>query len=177
MTRQGEWRWLQLWWKGAASVNRPQDASKNTITKLLGELGNARSRYQVQTLPNLPCKRLPCDEIWAFVYAKKKNVTPEILERNPDTLDAWTWTAIDADSKLCVSWIVGTRDADTATQFMRDIESRLASRIQLTTDQWSIPPRLQSEWTTRCCKSSTRWTRRALQPGEVNRREEGRSDG
>ena len=86
MTRQGEWRWLQLWWKGAASVNRPQDASKNTITKLLGELGNARSRYQVQTLPNLPCKRLPCDEIWAFVYAKKKNVTPEILERNPEDL-------------------------------------------------------------------------------------------
>ena len=117
---------------------RMTSVAKNTVAKLLVDLGDACSRYQDQTLRNLPCKRLQCDEIWAFVYAKKKNVTPEILERNPGAGDAWTWTAIDADSKLCVSWIVGTRDAATATQFMRDIESRLASRIQLTTDQLSI---------------------------------------
>ncbi len=83
---------------------------------------------------------MQADEIWAFCYAKKKTVQTDqsILERNPDAGDVWTWTALDADSKLCISWFVGSRDAATATAFMQDIESRLANRVQLTTDQLSI---------------------------------------
>ena len=119
---------------------RMTGVAKNTVAKLLVELGDACSRYQNDALRNLPCKRIQADEIWAFICAKKKAVMrdPWIPERNADAGDVWTWTALDADTKLCVSWVVGSRDAATATQFMRDLESRLAARVQLTTDQLSI---------------------------------------
>jgi IS1 family transposase len=112
--------------------------ARMTIEKLLRDLGKACTSYQDEHLRSLSCRRIQCDEIWSFCYAKKKNLTPKIEREHPDAGDVWTWTAIDADSKLCVSWAVGSRDAATATAFMRDIHSRLDYRVQLTTDQLSI---------------------------------------
>lgn len=82
---------------------------------------------------NLSCQRLQCDEIWSFCYCKEKNVAPE-HEGQFGYGDVWTWTAIDADTKLIPSWLVGDRDVETAIVFMDDLRSRLANRVQLTTD-------------------------------------------
>ena len=82
---------------------------------------------------NLTCKRIQVDEIWAFVYAKQKNV-PLAKKAPPQAGDVWTWTAIDADTKLIPSWFVGGRDSDAAMIFMDDLASRLANRVQLTSD-------------------------------------------
>lgn len=122
------------------STVRLTGVAKNTVTKLLIELGAAVAEYQDKTLVNLNSKRVQCDEIWSFCYAKKKTVQkdPTIKERNKDAGDVWTWTAIDADSKLCVSFQVGRRDAESAFAIMSDVRSRMANRIQLTTDQLSI---------------------------------------
>jgi IS1 family transposase len=108
--------------------------ARMTIEKLLVDLGTACASYQAETLRNLSSKRVQCDEIWSFCYAKNKNVTPKIAEKHPDAGDIWTWTAIDADSKLVLSWLVGSRDAGAAYTFMQDIASRLKHRVQLTTD-------------------------------------------
>ncbi len=108
--------------------------ARMTIEKLLRDLGKACAQYQDEHLRNLTTKRVQCDEIWSFVYAKKKNVTTEITEKHPDAGDAWTWTAIDADSKLVISWLVGSRDAGAAYTFMTDVASRLRNRVQMTTD-------------------------------------------
>ena len=108
-------------------------ASKNTIARLLVELGAACSEYLNKTLVNLNSKRIQCDEIWAFVYAKQKNVTAEMAATRIAG-DVWTWVAIDADSKLICSWMVGQRDPVTARDFMDDLAGRLANRVQLTTD-------------------------------------------
>jgi IS1 family transposase len=108
--------------------------ARMTVEKLLRDLGKACAEYQNTHLRNLSCRRVQCDEIWAFIYAKKKNVTAEIIEAHPDAGDAWTWTAIDADSKLVLSWLVGSRDAGAAHAFMTDVASRLRHRVQLTTD-------------------------------------------
>jgi len=83
---------------------------------------------------NLNCQRVQVDEIWSFCYAKAKNVTPEIAAKNPFAGDVWTWVAIDADTKLIPSWIVGPRDGTTARIFVNDLAGRLANRIQLTSD-------------------------------------------
>jgi IS1 family transposase len=107
--------------------------AKNTITKLLLELGAACSSYQHQALVNLPCKRVQADEIWSFVGAKDKNI-PEEKMGQFGIGSVWTWTAICADTKLCVSHLVGTRDAGAAYEFMMDVASRLRNRVQLTTD-------------------------------------------
>lgn len=115
------------------STVRITGVAKNTITKLLLEVGNLCARYEDRALRNIKSKRIQCDEIWSFVYAKQKNVTQEIADRQTAG-DIWTWTAIDADSKLVVSWMVGGRDAITAKHFIDDLAARLASRIQLTTD-------------------------------------------
>jgi len=107
--------------------------AKNTITKLLVDLGEACSAYQDRTLRNLPCQRVQVDEIWAFVNAKHKNVP----EKHRDELgwgDVWTWVAIDADTKLVPSWLVGAHTATEALAVMDDLRTRLASRVQLTTD-------------------------------------------
>jgi IS1 family transposase len=117
---------------------RMTGASKNTIAKLLVELGAACSTYLDEHLVNLPCKRVQVDEIWSFCYAKAKNVTPEIAAKNPFAGDVWTWVAIDADTKLIPSWIVGPRDGVTARIFVNDLADRLANRIQLTSDGLSI---------------------------------------
>jgi len=115
------------------STSRMTGVSKNTIVKLLVELGDACVDHQDRTLRNLKCKRIQCDEIWSFVYAKEKNV-PADKKGKLGFGDTWTWTAIDADTKLVPSFMIGNRDAVTAKIFVDDLASRLASRVQLTTD-------------------------------------------
>jgi IS1 family transposase len=113
---------------------RMTGVAKNTIVKLLVELGAACSDYMDKHLVNLNCQRVQMDEIWSFCYAKQKNVTPKIAATNPFAGDVWTWIAIDADTKLIPSWIVGPRDGTTARIFVNDLAQRLANRIQLTSD-------------------------------------------
>ncbi len=107
--------------------------AKNTVLKLLVDAGDACARYQHRTLRNLTCKRIQCDEIWSFCYAKAKNVPAE-RQGQLGYGDVWTWVAIDADTKLVPSWLVGTRDGMHAAHFIADVASRLAHRVQLTTD-------------------------------------------
>jgi IS1 family transposase len=109
--------------------------SINTVTKLLEEIGEACAWYQDQNLRNLPCKRVQVDEIWSFVYSKQKNV-PEGMEGEAG--DVWTWTAIDADTKLVPSWRIGSRDSEVAHDFVGDLASRMANRIQLTSDGYKL---------------------------------------
>lgn len=115
------------------STVRMTGVAKNTIVKLLADLGEACSLYLDKTLRNLNSQRIQCDEIWSFCYAKAKNV-PADKQGVFGFGDVWTWVAIDADSKLVLSWFVGNRDADSAVMFMKDVASRLNNRIQLTTD-------------------------------------------
>ena len=112
---------------------RMTGAAKNTVVKLLADVGTACAAFQDNALRNLPCKRVQCDEIWSFVYAKAKNV-PTAIAAPEGAGDAWTWTAIDADTKLIASWMIGPRDGGIAYEFMRDLAKRLANRVQLTTD-------------------------------------------
>ncbi|MDD5299438.1 MAG: IS1 family transposase [Gallionella sp.] len=115
------------------ATSRIADCSINTVTKLLIDVGAACSEYQDKAMRNLTCKRIQCDEIWAFCYCKQKNVAPE----HEDILgfgDVWTWTAIDPVTKLVPSFMVGKRTAEYAEAFINDLASRLAGRVQLTTD-------------------------------------------
>lgn len=105
--------------------------SKPTVLKLLFDLGKVCMAYHDEHVRSLHCKRVQCDEIWSFVGAKMKNVPEEKIE---EWGDVWTWTAIDADSKLIVSYLVGQRGPRWAKAFMEDVASRIASRIQITTD-------------------------------------------
>jgi len=107
--------------------------SKDTVVKLLVDVGRACSDYQDKTLRNLTCKRIQCDEIWSFCYAKEKNV-PEEKKGQFGYGDVWTWTAICAETKLVPSFMVGSRDGEAAKAFIDDLNSRLAHRVQLTTD-------------------------------------------
>jgi IS1 family transposase len=112
---------------------RMTGASKNAIQRLLAAIGPACEAYQNRALRNLPCKKIQCDEIWSFCYAKQKNV-PADKEGQFGYGDVWTWTALCADTKLICSWKIGTRGASTAYALMHDLAGRLANRIQLTTD-------------------------------------------
>src|SRR6185436_9276912 len=111
---------------------RMTGVAKNTIVKLLAELGEACSAYQDKTIRNLDSRRVQCDEIWSFVGAKEKNVTPEAKAAGWG--DCWTWTALDADTKLIITFQLAERTTETATAFMKDVAARLANRVQLTTD-------------------------------------------
>src|SRR5580704_15009276 len=115
------------------SAARMTGVARNTVSKLLVDLGTACSEYQDRTLKNLSCKRLQLDEIWSFVYAKAKNVPAEKIGEF-GVGDVWTWTAIDAESKLIPSWLIGTRDGDAAKAFVSDLAGRLAHRVQITSD-------------------------------------------
>ncbi len=109
--------------------------ARMTVEKLLRDLGYVCAMYQGVALRNLPCRRIQVDEIWSFVYAKAKNVKKKIRqEQGPNVGDIWTWTAIDAETKLVPSWLVGGRDAGYATEFLQDLAGRLANRVQLTSD-------------------------------------------
>ena len=112
---------------------RMTGVAKGTVLKLLVDLGKACAEYQDKVVRNLPCKRIQCDEMWSFCYAKEKNV-PEDRKGYFGFGDVWTFTAICADSKLVPSWQIGRRDSENATIFMRDLSGRLKNRIQLTTD-------------------------------------------
>ena len=115
------------------SISRVVDVSINTVSALLVDAGKACIEHHDRTVRRVASKRVQCDEIWAFCYAKQKNV--ETAKAAPEEAgDVWTWTAIDADSKLIVSYLVGGRDAGYASEFMQDVASRLANRVQLTTD-------------------------------------------
>ncbi len=119
------------------ATTRMADVSINTVTKLLVDVGDACERFQDATLRDLKCKRIQCDEIWSFVYAKAKNV-PHEHAGEFGYGDVWTWVAMDAESKLVPSWGVGRRDAFTGHAFIRDLASRLAHRVQVTTDGHKI---------------------------------------
>jgi IS1 family transposase len=112
---------------------RMTGAAKNTITKLLVDLGEACAEYQDGVLQDLPCKVVEADEIWSYAYSKQKNV-PEQFKGTPGYGDVWTFTAICADTKLVPSWLVGERTKYDAAVFLEDLASRLAGRIQLSTD-------------------------------------------
>lgn len=109
---------------------RIADVSINTVTKLLVDVGKACYKFHSETIVNLQCKRIQCDEIWSFVYAKERNK----VHRNGYSGDVWTFTAIDPDTKLIVSFLVGLRNQNSTTLFIKDVWSRIKSIPQLTTD-------------------------------------------
>jgi IS1 family transposase len=109
------------------------DVAFNTVLNFLPAIGSACADYQDRALRNLKCKRVQCDEIWSFCYAKEKNV-PADKKGKFGYGDIWTWVAIDAETKLVPSFMVGNRDTKSARIFIDDLASRLASRVQLTTD-------------------------------------------
>jgi len=126
------------------SVSRVADVSINTVTKLLIDAGAVAAAYHDQNVRGLKSKRLQCDEIWSFCYAKAKNVpaakaAPEIAG------DVWTWTCLDAESKLMVSWHVGDRSAEDATFLLEDVQARIKNRVQLTTDGHNAYPAAVAE--------------------------------
>ena len=109
------------------------DVAFNTVLKFIPQIGLACADYQDKTFHDLKCKRVQCDEIWSFCYAKQKNVRKE--KRGLFGYgDVWTWVAMDAETKLVPSFMVGNRDAQSAKMFIDDLASRLANRVQLTTD-------------------------------------------
>ncbi len=114
------------------STSRMTGVARNTVTKLLVDLGQACMRYHDKNVRRLTVRRLQCDEIWAYVGAKAKNVS--IAKKEIGWGDVWTWVGIDADTKLVVSYLVGGRGADWATDFMEDCASRIKNRVQITTD-------------------------------------------
>jgi IS1 family transposase len=118
------------------AASRLADCSINTVTKLLVDVGIACEKYHDEHVRDVPSKRIQCDEIWSFVYAKDKNAPLEAKAAGKAG-DVWTWTAIDADTKLIVSWQIGRRDSETGMYFMRDLASRVSERIQLTTDAFA----------------------------------------
>jgi len=115
------------------STSRMTGVAKGTILRLLEDVGKACIAYQSATLRNVRAERVQVDEIWSFVGAKQKNVTPEMAAKQ-QCGDIWTFVAIEAQSKLVITWLMGGRDAGCATEFLQDLEGRLANRIQLTTD-------------------------------------------
>ncbi len=115
------------------SISRVVDVSINTVSGLLVDAGKACAAHHERTVKGVKAKRVQCDEIWAFCYAKQKNV-PIAKAAPEDAGDVWTWTALDADTKLIVSYLIGGRDAGYAHEFMQDVAGRLANRVQLTTD-------------------------------------------
>ena len=109
------------------------DTAKGTVLKLLAQIGKACAEYQGKVFHDLTCERIQCDEIWAFCYAKEKNV-PKGKKGTFGFGDTWTFTALCADSKLVPSWRIGRRDLLNATLFMKDLAGRLKNKVQLTTD-------------------------------------------
>ncbi len=119
------------------SISRVADVSINTVSGLLVDAGEACMAFHDENVRGVKAKRIQCDEIWSFVYAKKKSV-PTAKAAPEGAGDAWTWTALDADSKLIVSFLVGNRDVECGHAFMQDVAERLANRVQLTTDAHKV---------------------------------------
>ena len=112
---------------------RITDTAKGTVVRLLRDVGKACAEYQDKHLRNLSCQRVECDEIWSFCYAKEKNV-PKNKQGQFGYGDVWTFVALDADTKLALSWLVALREPEYAYEFFKDIKERLSNRVQLTTD-------------------------------------------
>ncbi len=115
------------------SISRVTGVSINTVSKLLADAGNVCSSFHDEMVRGVSAKRVQCDEIWSFCYAKQKNVA-SAKSAPSEAGDVWTWTAIEADSKLILSWLAGGRDSTYAIAFMDDLRSRITNRVQLTTD-------------------------------------------
>ena|ERR1043166_7274826 len=135
LDREARSRILSLMFEGVSirAITRLTGASKNTVSRLLVDAGRACAEYQDRALRDLPCKRVQLDEIWAFVYSKQDNVR-KAKAAPANAGDAWTWTAICADTKLLISTLVGRRDTEYALHFVDDLRSRLANRVQITSD-------------------------------------------
>ena len=130
---------LHMFCEGSSmrSIARVADVSFNTVAKLLIDAGKVCADFHDDTVRNVEAKRVQVDEIWSFVYAKQRNVkTAKRLDLAHG--DVWTWTAIDADSKLILSYLVGSRDSEYAHAFIGDLRSRLANRVQLTSDGYNV---------------------------------------
>ena len=141
------------------STVRMTGFAKNTITKLLVDLGRACAAYQDRVVVNITSDRIECDEIWAYCHSKARNV-PEEHRGKFGYGDIWTWVAIDPDTKLVVTWLVGMRELPDAMNFIGDLKSRLAARVQTrrtATSRTSRPSSGSSgrTWTTRCCSRNT----------------------
>jgi IS1 family transposase len=108
--------------------------AKKTVMRVLVEVGEICADYQDRVFRNLSTRRLQLDEMWAWIYCKEKNRTEDIAKKHPDSGDVWLWVAVDADTKLVPSWMLGQRDLGTATAFVSDLASRLGNRVQITTD-------------------------------------------
>ena len=119
------------------ATSRMTGVAKGTIITLLENIGTACAEFHNQTVRNVRSRRVQCDEIWQFCYAKEKNV-PAGKKGQFGYGDVWTWTAVDADTKLTISCLIGTRDAGCAYEFMQDLAGRLANRVQLTTDGYRV---------------------------------------
>lgn len=119
-----------------AATTRMTGASKVTILRLLADAGTLALNYHDMTVRNLPTKRVQMDEAWSFVHSKQKNVQPKNWGKGYG--DAWTWVAMDADSKLVINWLVGGRDADYGRLFAEGLADRLQDRVQLTSDGWQV---------------------------------------
>jgi IS1 family transposase len=115
---------------------RMTGVAKNTVLKLLKDMGCAAAAYHNQHVSNLSVRRVQADEVWSFVYGKDKNLSSEQIQAGAGSV--WTWTALDADTKLIISYTLGDRSADTAKEFMQDVASRISTRIQLTTDGYRV---------------------------------------
>src|SRR6266478_6936547 len=116
------------------STVRMTGVAKKTVMRVLVEVGSVCADYQDKAFRNLRTQRLQLDEMWAWIYCKERNRTEAIAKKHPDAGDVWLWVAIDADTKLVPSWMLGQRNAATATTFVSDLASRLSNRVQITTD-------------------------------------------
>jgi IS1 family transposase len=119
------------------AASRMVGVSVNTVMKLLADLGPICEEYHDQHVRGVRARRVQCDEIWSFCYAKDRNL-PDRMRGQPGVGSVWTWTALDADSRLMVSWMVGDHDAECAGQFMLDLSRRIDGRCQLTTDGHAV---------------------------------------
>ncbi len=122
------------------SITRVADVSLNTVTKLLIDAGKACDAYHDTQVRGVKARRVQCDEIWSFIGVKAKNRAASKRSADPTAGDVWTWTALESDTKLIVSYLVGGRDAEYALAMMDDLRERLANRVQLTTDGHSRLP-------------------------------------
>jgi IS1 family transposase len=118
---------------GIRATCRMVGCTKGAVTKLIADLGPACMEYQDRVIRGLRCERVQCDEIWSFVFAKQKNLRPE-LRGQRGVGSVWTWTGLCPDCKMMVSWHVGDRGLEDARMFIGDLSGRLATRVQLTTD-------------------------------------------
>src|ERR1700681_2460611 len=128
---------LNLLCEGASmrTIARVTDVSFNTVKKLLIDAGRACATFHDEKVRDVKARRVQVDEIWSFTYAKERNVPT--AKRAPEWAgDTWTWTAIDADSKLIVSYLVADRSGEAAHVFVQNVAARLANRVQLTSDGW-----------------------------------------